>query len=70
MKKNTIQLRLLLCSFIFATISSCTTKEQINVFDANMVVRNASETEDIARTINEHKEKCKENKDEIERLIK
>ena len=52
----------ILLSFLALTISSCSPKEQISVFDSSMLIRTSSETEEIKNEITSIRKECENNK--------
>lgn len=49
--------------------ASCAPKEQIGVFDSNMLIRTTVETEEINKQILEDKTECLDNKVKMEKTL-
>lgn len=66
MKKISKIFLMIFITLMLFILASCSPKEQITVFDSNVLKRNAAETESIRETVKKNKETCKNNKEEIE----
>jgi len=55
---------------LLTLLTSCSPKEEISIFDSNMIMRSTSEAEEIGNKILEHKAECTSNKEEMENILK
>ena len=65
--KLLIRLHFFLLTFL---LTSCAPKEQISLFDSNLLMRSTAKTEENLSQIKKHKQECENNKHEIESTIK
>ena len=60
----------IILNLLILSLISCTPKEQISIFDSNMLIRTTEENEKIAEEINLITKECETNRDYIDESLK